>query len=99
MTSSQATEAIGTLTRARELAEAAVNDTADAHEAFRLATDLTNAFRLAVGPIAKLRAQAAVRIKDQEALSLRGLADRIGVSSARANQLVNQGKQEAGSHE
>ncbi len=96
MTSSKATgeQAIQTLTRARELAEAAVNDTADAHEAFRLATDLTNAFRLAVGPIAKLRGQAAMRIRDQESLSLRGLADRIGVSPARANQIVK----EAGKH-
>ena len=36
----------------------------------------------------KLRAEQAVRIKDQESLSLAKLADRISVSKARADQLV-----------
>jgi DNA-binding transcriptional regulator YiaG len=40
----------------------------------------------------RLRARQAVRIREAEALSLAGLADRIGVSKARADQLVNAAK-------
>lgn len=41
---------------------------------------------------AKLRARQASRIRNREALSLAGLADRIGVSKSRADQLVNLAK-------
>jgi DNA-binding transcriptional regulator YiaG len=37
----------------------------------------------------RLRARQAMRIREREALSLAGLADRIGVSKSRAEQLVN----------
>jgi DNA-binding transcriptional regulator YiaG len=40
----------------------------------------------------RLRARQAARIRDKEALSLAGLADRIGVSKSRADQLVNLAK-------
>ncbi len=40
----------------------------------------------------RLRARQAARIRDREALSLAGLADRIGVSKSRADQLVNLAK-------
>lgn len=88
------------LTQAEAFAAAAVDDTADAHEAFRVATDLARAFRQASDRIAELRGQAAVRIREQESLTLRSLADRIGVSPARAAQLVKTATaREAGSHE
>jgi DNA-binding transcriptional regulator YiaG len=40
-----------------------------------------------------LRARQAVRIREAEALSLAKLADRIGVSRSRAEQLVNAAKE------
>lgn len=88
----EASTALQTLADAHGHAVAAVNGAVDAHEAFRVATELARAFRDVADQVAKLRAPAAVRIREQEALSLRGLADRIGVSPARAEQLVNQAK-------
>jgi hypothetical protein len=88
--SEQTSTALQTLAQAHRQAEAAVNDAADAHEAFRIATELARAFREVADKVARLRAPAAVRIRDQEALSLRGLADKIGVSPARAEQLVKE---------
>jgi DNA-binding transcriptional regulator YiaG len=83
-------QALDTLTHATELAEAAVNDAKDGREAFRLATELTDAFHRATDRVAQLRGQAARRTRDQEALTLRALADRIGVSKSRADQLVKE---------
>jgi hypothetical protein len=88
-----------TLNAAREQAELAVAGAADAHEAFRIATKLAEGFREVAEQVSDLRGVAAARIRDQEALSLRGLASRIGVSPARAEQLVNRGKQKAGKHD
>jgi hypothetical protein len=87
-------QALDTLTRATEQAEAAVSNAGDGREAFRLATELAGAFHQAAERIARLRGQAARRTRDQEALTLRALADRIGVSKSRADQLVK----EAGKH-
>jgi hypothetical protein len=88
-----AAEALSTLAQATELAETAVSDAADGRAAFRHATELADAFRVAAERVARLRGKAARRTRDQEALTLRALADRIGVSKSRAEQLV---KEEAG---
>lgn len=60
--------------------------------AFVMASDLTaliaDAHRKAAGIAADLRARSAGRIWDTEKLSLAALADRIGVSKARADQLI-----------
>jgi hypothetical protein len=64
--------------------------------AFELATELgarlDDAMRAAVGQAAKLRAQMVTRIWKAEELSLAGLANRIGVSKARADQFVRAGQ-------
>jgi DNA-directed RNA polymerase sigma subunit (sigma70/sigma32) len=82
--------ALDTLTHATEQAEEAVSTASDGREAFRLATELTDAFHQAAERVAQLRGQAARRTRDQEALTLRALADRIGVSKSRADQLVKE---------
>ncbi len=88
------TLALDALERATELAENAVTGATDGREAFRCATELADAFREAAERVRQLRGQAARRTRDQEALTLRALADRIGVSKSRADQLVK----EASSH-
>lgn len=48
------------------------------------------------GAVAQLRARSAGRIWDSERLSLAALADRIGVSKARADQLIRSVKKQQG---
>jgi hypothetical protein len=93
-----AESALTTLQLAVDEAEAAVTEAADAHEAWTIATTIGDAFREATSRVARLRAVAALRIKDQDSLSLRGLASKIGVSHQRAQVLLNSAKSEA-SHE
>jgi hypothetical protein len=69
-------------------AEASVSDVADAHEAWEIATTLAETLREESVRATRLRAVAALRIKDQDSLSLRGLADAIGVSPQRASVIV-----------
>ena len=90
MTNSQATDAIDTLTRARELAEATVTATADGHEAFRLATALECLPRSGRPDSTTPRTGSATD-QGPGSANAAGLADSIGVSTSRANQLVNQG--------
>ena len=84
----QASEALSALARVYELAEKAVEDEPDAHRAFELATTVTEAARLLTIQLGQLRALQAVRIRDQESLSLAALADRIRVSKTRAVQIL-----------
>jgi hypothetical protein len=83
-------DALDALSRATELAEGAVDGAGDGREAFHRATELADAFRQATEHVTQLRGRAARRIRDQEALTLRALADRIGVSKTRAEQLVRE---------
>ncbi len=76
------------LHQARDEAAAAVAATADPHEAFNLATNLAAEFMTVARQVAQLRGAAARRIKEQDKLSLRGLADQIGMSHQRAEQLL-----------
>jgi hypothetical protein len=84
----QASEALTALARAYKLAEKAVEEEADAHQAFELATAVTEAARQITIQLGQLRALQAARIRDQESLSLAGLADRIRVSKTRAVQIL-----------
>jgi hypothetical protein len=56
--------------------------------AFKIATDLAAAFREAAEEVAGFRAREAARVRDSEKLSLGGLADRLGISKTRADQLM-----------
>jgi len=84
----QVNEALGALNRAYGLAERALEDESDAHKAFELATELTEAARQITIQLGQLRALQAARIRDQESLSIAGLADRIRVSKTRAVQIL-----------
>lgn len=84
----QASEALSALARAYELAEKAVQDEADAHRAFEMATEMTEAARQITIRLGQLRALQAARIRDQESLSLGALAERIRVSKTRAVQIL-----------
>jgi DNA-binding transcriptional regulator YiaG len=65
--------------------------------AFKLASTHQDALRRFHGQeenrAARLRARQAARIRDRDALSLAGLANRIGVSRSRADQLVKAAKE------
>jgi hypothetical protein len=84
----QASEALTALAHAHDLAEKAVIGESDAHQAFELATELTEAARKITIQLGQLRALQAARIRDQESLSLAALADRIRVSKTRAAQIM-----------
>jgi hypothetical protein len=68
----------------------------DPQAAFEFASEHQAALRALHGQeearASRLRARQAARIREREALSLAGLADRIGVSKSRAEQLVNLAK-------
>jgi hypothetical protein len=81
-------EALSAFAHAYELAEKAVEGESDAHRAFESATELTEAARQITIHLGKLRALQAARIRDQESLSLTGLAKQIRVSKTRAVQMM-----------
>lgn len=93
MTTEDSTQAVATaladIDRAVKAAAAAIEDDRDLTRAFRLATDLTEALRERTNDAANLRVLAATRTFEAERMSLSSLADRIGVSKARAAQLIN----------
>jgi hypothetical protein len=66
----------------------AITRTDSPEAAFKIATDLATAFREAAEEVAGLRAREAARVRDSERLSLSGLAERLGISKARADQLI-----------
>jgi hypothetical protein len=84
----QAEAAIRALTSAYEAAVSAIRSVADRKQAFDAATklgDVINNLRTETG---KFRAELAGDIYQAESLSLAGLAERIGISRARAQDLV-----------
>ena len=83
-----AADALDALTRAYRAAAAAINAIPDPQRAFEYATQLANALRDTAQRASELRTQAAARIWEAEELSLAALAERIGVSKARADQLI-----------
>lgn len=84
--------ALALLATANDSAVEAVRANASPQEAFELATQLADALRVLADSAADVRAEAVVRIYDHESLSLAGLAGRIGVSKARAGQLIQNAK-------
>lgn len=96
MSKEDAAEAIAadlaTLDRAFSETVVAVQGVNDPNLAFECATELVEALRRMYEVSGELRAEQAARIFDAEKMSLAGLADRIGVSKARAAQLVNTAK-------
>ena len=72
-----------------------IHGDSQAQHAFESATALADTLRQLAENAASLRAQTAVRIATEEKLSLSVLATRIGVSKARAEQLVKSVKDEA----
>ncbi len=82
------------MTAAIQEALDAVQGIADPTARFRAAKRHVSTLRTAVETGAGAHAQAAASIHKAEALSLAGLAERIGVSKARAQQLVDAAKKE-----
>ncbi|MEU7003491.1 hypothetical protein [Nonomuraea sp. NPDC046570] len=84
--------ALADLEHAFDTAVTAINAEADPNRAYDGATDLVETLRRIFEASADLRARSAARIFEQERMSLAGLADRIGVSKARAAQLIKTAK-------
>lgn len=80
--------ALADVRAAYEHARAVLGEEADPHQAFELATQFADALRALADEAADLRAAAVGRIWENEATSLAGLAQKIGVSKARAAQLM-----------
>jgi hypothetical protein len=80
---------------------AEVEQAPDKQAAFEAASVLTEMLRRATNTAADLRAKIVAGIADEESLSLALLADRIGVSKARAGQLMQSARrtQQAGEQE
>lgn len=87
------------LTRAEELAGEAVDTAGDGHIAFRIATELAAAWQATADRVSHLRGRAAARIKDEESLTLRGLADRIDVAPSRAHRMITEAPKAGGTSE
>lgn len=80
--------AINALTSAFQGVVSAVEAVADPQRAYEYATRLADLMRELHEAAVALRPKAAVRIWEEEKISLASLAARIGVSKARAGQLV-----------
>lgn len=80
------------LRRAFEQSAHAVRSCPDRQQGFDQASKLADELRDLADRAADLRAEAVARIWEAEKLSLAGLAQRIGVSKARADQLLRAGK-------
>ena len=85
-------EAFRTLRGAYEEAIAAIQAIPDGREAFSQAGELARVLGEWSQQAAKLRAAVAVRIAEDEELSLAGLANRLSVSRARAQQFMASGR-------
>lgn len=84
------------LAQAEAAALAAVDAAPDGHEGFRLAAELGEEWRAAAARVRDQgRGRAAARIRDDESLSLRSLAQVVGMGKSRADQLIR----EASDHE
>jgi len=84
----QVKAALSALEKAVVGALAAVRNVPSGQPAFRAATELADLLREAAEAGSALRSETVRRIRDDERLSLAGLAEVIGVSKARAGQLA-----------
>lgn len=73
-------------------AMSAIEATPEPNRAFERATALREVVDRMVGEAADLRARMAARIYESEKMSLAALANRIGVSKARADQFIRSAK-------
>lgn len=89
-----AEKALDELTAAVDKAVKTIAALPDPSTAYGYAKRLVELLRDAVNLAGRVHAQAAGRVHKAESLSLAGLAQRIGVSKARAEQLVNAAKKE-----
>lgn len=80
--------ALDLLRRAYKDAADLIENTPAAEQAFESATELAGSLRAVAEDAAELRARMAARIWKAEEMSLAALAQRIGVSKARAAQLI-----------
>ncbi|MEV0589313.1 hypothetical protein [Nonomuraea sp. NPDC050310] len=85
-------DSVSDIERAFDAATAAIRAESDAGRAYEGATELVETLRRLFEKSADLRAESAARIFDTEQMSLAVLADRIGVSKARAAQLIKTAK-------
>jgi hypothetical protein len=85
-------QALARLRDAFAEAVAVIQAEADGRKAFQDATELANLLRAWSGDAARVRADVALRIAEDEKLSLAGLADRLSVSRGRAQQLTETAK-------
>lgn len=84
--------ALDAIDREVENAMAAIKAGADGQWAFEEATKLSSVLRAYSDTVAELRALMVARIWKEDELTLSGLAKRISVSRARADQLLQQAK-------
>ncbi|MEO3871316.1 hypothetical protein ABGB18_21090 [Nonomuraea sp. B12E4] len=84
--------ALADLERAFDSALMAIDADTDHNRAYNGATELVEMLRRLFETSGNQRALSAARIFEQEEMSLASLADRIGVSKARAAQLIKTAK-------
>ncbi|MFC4007952.1 hypothetical protein ACFOY2_12015 [Nonomuraea purpurea] len=80
--------ALDSIQQAYNQAAAALQNSSDLETAYQVATRLADNMRELADAAALIRAKSAQRIWESEQLSLSGLAAKIGVSKARADQLI-----------
>jgi len=95
MTDDRATAPGDGLRLAYKAAARSVAEAAEPGAAFAAATGLVHAADEVVGEAAVLRAAMALRIMQEERLSLSQLAERIGTSKSRADQLIRIARERA----
>ncbi|MGH3856890.1 MAG: hypothetical protein ACRDR6_26100 [Pseudonocardiaceae bacterium] len=88
--------ALDALDAAYDKAAASIKAVPDPDVAFPYANELAERIRKLASKAAGLRTDTAGRIWDSERMSLSSLADRIGVSTTRAHQLITTIKQRRG---
>jgi hypothetical protein len=87
--------ALEALQRAFDRATTAIGDAPSPQQAFEAASALADTLRVLADRAAERRAQAVAQIWEAEQLSLAGLAQRIGVSRARADQILRSSRKRA----
>jgi hypothetical protein len=87
-----AEEALATLHSAYDEAVTAIQAIPDSRREFQEATELARVLGEWSKQAGKLRAAVAVRIAEDEQLSLAGLANRLSMSRSRAQQLMESGR-------
>lgn len=88
MTADDLSQARIALADAAQACTTAVVSAPSARESFDRANELMSSARSLADDVARLRALAAAQIRDEESLSLAGLADRLSISKTRAAELI-----------